>query len=147
MNKYYLSKLSDQPTDSQIKFLYELLKIREYSISHKIMPSFDSHKEFVLNNPYREWYILKYNDVNVGSLYINMDNTVGLHFLKEYRDIASNYLRLFEDRFKPLKAIPSKRSHLFSFNIAPEDKYMAELLKESGYQIIQVSYQKSNDNI
>ena len=145
MNKYTFLKLSDTPTDSQVIFLYELLKIREYSISHKKMPSFQSHKNFVLNNPYSQWFILKYDEVYVGSLYINMDNSVGIHFLTEYRHIAINYLKSFEDRFKPLKGIPSIRSKFFSFNISPKDNYMAELLIENGYQVKQVTYQKETN--
>ena len=142
MNKYSFIRLSNPPTDSQAKFLYELLKLRDYAISHKEIPSFQSHKNFVFNNPYRDWFILRYNKVNVGTLYISMDNSVGLHLLKEYRNIAIIYLKSYEERFKPLEGLPSVRSKFFSFNISPKNKYMAELLAENGYHITQVSYQK-----
>ena len=44
------------------RFLYELLKEREPStnISHRKLPTFSEHLNFVLSKPYSKWYIIYY---------------------------------------------------------------------------------------
>tara|TARA_B100000886_G_scaffold335824_1_gene293557 strand:- start:62251 stop:62697 length:447 start_codon:yes stop_codon:yes gene_type:complete len=142
MSLYSFCELLDPPSKNQLDFLYKLLSNREVTISHTKMPSFKEHVHFVLNNPYEFWFILKYNNKNVGSLYINSDNSVGIHLLKEFNHLSSKYLNSFEQKFKPLNEIKSKRSKYFSFNISPKDKYMKKLLESNDYQIVQLSYQK-----
>ena len=39
--------------------LFEILKKRTHTISHKSLPTFQEHKKFVLNHPYRVWFIVK----------------------------------------------------------------------------------------
>ena len=46
------------PENNQIDSLYELLLKRKNVISHKKVPSYKEHSEFVLKNPYLEWYLL-----------------------------------------------------------------------------------------
>ena len=42
-------EISDNPSDKEILFLYDLLKERQYTISHKEMPSHNDHiKQFHL---------------------------------------------------------------------------------------------------
>ena len=55
--------------DSDSKFLFELLKERDprTNISHKKMPSYDEHVNFILSNPYVIWYIIEYEGKNVSN--------------------------------------------------------------------------------
>ena len=49
-------------TKNDALFLYELLKTKDpiANISHKKMPSYDEHVNFILSNPYAIWYIIEY---------------------------------------------------------------------------------------
>ena len=42
----------------QIKSLYELLARRTHNISHKEMPTFEQHCDFVKSDPYRVWFLI-----------------------------------------------------------------------------------------
>ena len=35
------------------------LSKRKYNISHLELPSYSAHKRFVVNSPYRVWYLIK----------------------------------------------------------------------------------------
>ena len=60
-------------SEVQIKMLYELLKFRNFNISHEKLPDFDSHKKFVVNNSYRTWNIIERNNKTLGTFYITFD--------------------------------------------------------------------------
>ena len=49
-------------TKNDALFLYDLLKTRDSlaNISHKKMPSYDEHVNFILSNPYTIWYTIEY---------------------------------------------------------------------------------------
>ena len=57
-------------SEHHIKILYKQLSERKYNISHNQMPSIDLHRKFVLSNPYREWFIIQYEEEYIGSFYI-----------------------------------------------------------------------------
>ncbi len=135
-------EITKDPSNNEIKFLYELLASRKYSISHQEMPDYDNHQEFVRNNPYIYWAIIYYKDIKVGSLYINDDNSLGLHILEDYHNLGEVIISNIESILKPQDEIKSKRSKEFSFNIPPNDSFMRDLLVKCGYSIKQVSYQK-----
>ena len=59
--------------------LYDLLKERNYNISHKVLPDFKSHKRFVEKNPYLYWYIFSLNEKAIGTFYIKDDNSIGIN--------------------------------------------------------------------
>ena len=70
------------PTSDQINLLYLQLKTRSHNISHKDLPSFEKHKNFVKNNPYRAWFVIRHETKYVGNIYIQFDNSVGLNLDK-----------------------------------------------------------------
>ena len=63
-------------SDEQISALYNLLKERTYSISHRKVPSFEEHEKFVCSNPYRYWYLISFEGSLVGSFYVKFDNSI-----------------------------------------------------------------------
>lgn len=125
-----------------VEFLYELLKQRKFSISHKKLPSFSQHKKFVRNNPYALWKIIKIKDKLIGSVYLNQDNSIGLHILNEFKQEAIHVIKKIEKNFTPLNEVRSLRSGYFSFNISPNDSYMQKILELNNYEIKQISLQK-----
>ena len=79
-------------TKAQIFNLYELLKKREKTISHKILPSFKEHTHFVRNHPYRIWYLIKSKNQFIGSVYLLNNNCLGISCLMRKKLIISDAL-------------------------------------------------------
>ena len=73
------------PTEDLIGQLYLWLAQRtpEQSISHKAMPPWLQHREFVLNKPYECWYLIIEDDPAparmVGNIYLTKHQEVGIH--------------------------------------------------------------------
>ena len=67
----------------QIQILYDLLISRTHTISHQILPTYKSHKEFVLSHPYLAWFIIRSYSEIVGSFYLKHDNSVGLNLIDQ----------------------------------------------------------------
>jgi RimJ/RimL family protein N-acetyltransferase len=71
--------------------LYELLKRRKpnESISHKSMPTWEEHQNFINSRPYKGWYILAL-DFNkdedwFGSIYLSKKDEIGIHLWDSYQ--------------------------------------------------------------
>ena len=65
-------------------FLYELLGERGpwMNISHREMPSYEDHVNFVMSKPYSKWYIIKTNEQKIGTIYLSKQDEIGI-FLKK----------------------------------------------------------------
>ena len=61
------------------RFLFDLLKNRKpwESVSHKKMPTYDEHVNFVRSKPYKKWYIIDYKGP-VGAIYLTNNNEIGI---------------------------------------------------------------------
>ena len=135
-------EINNEINKSNLKFLYMLLKVREYSISHKEMPSFEEHSNFVQNHPYYKWFIIKIDSNLIGAIYIHKDNSIGLNILNQFEKLIPDILSFLEKRYKPLPYIKSVRSKNFFLNLSPQNKRMHDLLISSGYEISQISFEK-----
>ena len=121
------SKLKDH-----IDLLYTFLSLREFNISHKELPNYKEHSDFVKDHPYRKWYLLKKNISFVGSSYITYSNNIGINIPNGNSKDYSKFIILISKKLKPLKPIKSIRSKDFHININPKNKKLlkaAELLK------------------
>jgi len=129
------------PTDEQIVVLFELLNNREHRISHNGGVTFESHKAFVCDNPYRAWYIVKRGECSLGSFYVTTENTIGIN-LKDYEnENAVLEILLFVKRmYKPLDAIPSVRRGRFAVNVPPTNHSLSKILSNLGAELAQVTY-------
>ncbi len=123
-----------------IRILYILLSKRKYNISHTNFPSYSEHKNFVLNSPYRFWYLLKKSDEFIGSIYITNENVIGLN---AYKINLQDYETIFKSiliKHKPLKPIKSVRNANFLINVNPKNKKLIEYMEKFGMEHIQSSY-------
>ena len=128
------------PTDSQIEQLSSLLINRNYSISHKNLPTKKEHKEFVSNNPYVAWYLI-YEDTNLlGSVYVNTDNSIGISLNHPKIEEVLESIKYIKENHLPLPPIKSLRRGDFFINIASDDLNMIKILKKLNKQKIQLSY-------
>ena len=127
-----------EQTANDIDLLFSLLKNRKLNISHKIMPTYEEHSSFVKKNSYRFWYLIFSDDEFIGSFYILNNNHVGINFIDDNQyQVIDETLDFISSKFKPLKAIPSKRVENFFINVPPDKEDLINYLLGNGAQIIE----------
>ena len=140
----YVNKLNFKKVDnSSYDCLFKLLKDRKYNISHKEMPTFKKHKEFINSAPYEHWYIFSAGETILGSFYIKKDNSIGIHLNQPNINIVEKIIIFINKNFKPKKGIPSLIPNYFYVNIADNNDKMKSILKSIGLAPIQVSFKLS----
>ena len=127
---------------SHVSILFKILKERKlsYNISHSKLPTFEKHKKFVKSIPYRYWFLIRKAKDNLGVAYITKNNEISIKLTKDSNLIYKETLNFILKKFKPLRAIPSKRNSNFVINLSPEDKYYVRLLTKIGAKKIQETY-------
>ncbi len=130
--------------DVHIKALYELLKNRKFNISNQNLPTYSEHKLFVLNNPYRAWYLIEMNKLFVGTIYILKDNCIGIYVEEQNKYVIEKTIEWVLRNKKPLPAIKSVRGSDFYINIAPNNKIISSVLRKMGAAPIQLTYSLKN---
>ena len=129
-----------EPSDKQIEILYDLLRVRKYSISHTNLPEFNEHKEFVINNPYRVWMLIYQRQIPIGTIYISNDNSIGLS-LKTYSEMLMKIIiKQVVKNYKPLPPIKSLRGKNFHININPSNKELISIFENIGLVHLQSTY-------
>lgn len=132
-------------TDVQITQLYDLLLNRRSFISHSEMPSHDEHKNFVLNNEYRTWHIIRQGNSNLGSVYINKDNSIGLNLTEFDEKIYLSAISFILQNFTPMPGVPSQISSKFHIHVSPHDHEVRRFFSEENFPCIQHTYGISDD--
>lgn len=130
--------------DDHIRVLYELLKKRKFNISNQNLPTFKEHKLFVLNNPYRAWYLIEVNKSFVGTIYLLKDNCVGIYVEERNKYVIEKTIEWVLKNKKPLPEIKSVRASNFHINIAPNNKMISSVLLKMGATPIQLTYSFKN---
>ena len=128
------------PTHNQNDELFILLKNRKYSISHTNLPSKNEHSEFVSSHPYRIWYLIYKNKSLIGSVYLHVDNSVGIDLIEYYENEIFLIIKYIKDNHNPLPSIKSVRRDNFFINVASENKHLVKILKKLDMNEIQRSY-------
>ena len=84
------------------RFLYNLLNERDSkaNISHKKMPTYSEHIKFVNSKPYNKWYIIKFKNKKIGSIYLTNQNEIGIFIKKDIqgKDFGRQALLLMIDK-------------------------------------------------
>lgn len=126
--------------ESQIVALYGLLKERVHNISHTSIPTFANHREFVLNNPYRIWYLVRVEGCSIGSAYLTKDNWISIFLMEEYSCVFEDVIQRLLERHKPLSEKKSLRPPYFCMNVALTDKKTVSRIKRLGWKRIQTTF-------
>jgi pseudaminic acid synthase len=139
------------PTPVQERLLFEQLKERKFNISHKRMPSLDEHRKFVTNHPYRVWWLI-YDFVDpkrvLGTVYVNYDNSVGLHLAFEMINFSANHFMMkLKTYLSPELPKHSAIYYDFFYNVHPENWEFINWLKRSDYVQTQCSFAQINSSI
>ena len=122
--------------ESDFKFLYELLKKRDpnANISHRKMPTYTEHKNFVKSKPYKAWYVIYVGNAKTGSIYLSKQNEIGIFLLKKYHghNIGQKALQIL------MKTSPQKR---YLANVSPKNPASAKFFKKNKFRLIQHTYE------
>jgi N-acetylneuraminate synthase len=131
------------PTSEQINFLYDLLRMRKFGISHNVMPTLEQHASFVRNHPYRGWWLIHdpTNTLNViGSVYASFDNSIGIDIdLNKISFTAEFFTQKLKKEISPLAPESSKIFGDFFYNVSPKNNDLITWLSDSGYYTSQIS--------
>lgn len=139
MNKINVSIKLKLVTKSDFIFLYELLKSRDprTNISHKKMPTYEQHIQFILSKPYSKWYIVLHNGKKSGSIYLTKQNEIGIFFIKEMQ--GKNFGK------RALKLLIKKNSRSrYLANVSPKNKKSIRFFQKNGFKLIQYTYEFKN---
>ena len=128
------------PTQKQIDDLYKLLSERKYFISHNILPTKKEHQEFVSNNPYLAWYLIRKRTDLIGSVYVHHDNSIGININNAVKENITDIILYIKSKHKPLSAVKSLRRGEFFINISSDNEELLTTLKEIGAKEIQRSF-------
>lgn len=130
-----------EPTHPQIETLFLQLTERTYAISHRNNPSFEEHKNFVVNHPYRAWFIINDNEKPIGNVYIHTDNSIGLNCPTEIcEDGIKLILGMITERYSPFHEIPSVRYGNYFLNVSTENSSLQQKLLNLGLTESQRTY-------
>ena len=128
------------PSPVQINYLYFLLKKRVYLISHSKLPNKKEHKNFVLENPYLEWYLIFKNKKLIGSVYVQSDNSIGLDIIEITKQNVVEIISFIKLNHNPLPPIKSVRRKEFFMNVSLTNKKLIKILQDLGKDEIQLSF-------
>lgn len=123
-----------------VEDLYHLLRKRKHNISNLALPAFNEHRDFVLNHPYRFWYLVKKSESLVGSVYLNYENVIGLNFFSSEKNVFIKTIKLITKLHDPLPPIKSVRSKNFIINVNPNNEILINALKSINFIHIQNTY-------
>lgn len=125
---------------SDIEFLYSLLQERDpkANISHKKMPSFSNHKKFVLSKPYKKWYIILYNDKEIGSVYLSKQDEIGIFLLKN-----SHKQGIGTEILNQLISLNPRKRYLA--NVSPTNQQSQNFFKKNDFKLIQHTFELIRD--
>ena len=123
---------------SDYRFLYDLLMERNprANISHKKMPTYNEHVSFVSAKPYSKWYVILYRVNKVGSIYLTSQNEIGIFIKKSFQNKQIGNIALR----KLIQKNPKKR---YLANVNPKNKKSIRFFKNSGFKLIQYTFELS----
>ena len=128
------------PKDDHINALYEALKLREHTISHIKLPTFEDHQEFIKTYPYRCWNLVFVATECVGNFYLQNDNSIGVHLIPGFDHLLPVLLKQILNEYSPLPEIKSTRSANFILHVPVGDHMRQAQMNANGHTPLQITY-------
>ena len=124
-------------TIDDAKFLFDLLKQREgiVNISHKSLPTWEEHVEFIKNNTYQSWDIIWVDNVRIGDIYLTDRDEIGIFLDKKFQSNGYGSIAITEF----MKKNGKKR---YLANINPTNYKSIQFFGKQGFVHIQNTYHK-----
>tara|TARA_B100000963_G_C22183966_1_gene475702 strand:+ start:80 stop:535 length:456 start_codon:yes stop_codon:yes gene_type:complete len=125
-----------------INATFNLFKLRPsyHRISASKSIAFKNHLKFVKSRIYRKWFIIKFNENYIGTLYFTFENSIGYFILDKYLYMTNEILRKSFRIIKPLPKKLSIKQDYFTINISSKNKKYKKIIKNSGGKEIQNTY-------
>lgn len=130
--------------DDSVDVTWQLLQERpeDSYISFK-MPTYEQHKAFVYDHPYRVWYLVMDGRSPVGAIYLTRRNEIGVFILSQSRGrgYGTWAIRELIRRFgSELRGKASEYPPNFVANIAPRNYASQILFLKLGFTLAQYTY-------
>ena len=124
-------------TIDDAKFLFDLLKQRQgiVNISHKSLPTWEEHVEYIKNNTYQSWDIIWVDNVRIGNIYLTDRDEIGIFLDKKFQ--SNGYGSIAINEF--MKKNGKKR---YLANINPTNYKSIQFFGKHGFIHIQNTYHK-----
>ena len=123
-------------TENDAPFLYDLLKARDSlaNISHKKVPSYNEHVNFILSNPYTIWYIIEYEGKKIGSVYLSKHDEIGISLVDNslYNKIGKSIIKLL------IKNNPRKH---YLAKVSPRNKKLQNFFVNNDFTGLEYTYE------
>ena len=124
-------------TIDDAKFLFDLLKQREgiVNISHKSLPTWEEHVEYIKNNTYQSWEIIWVDNARIGDIYLTDRDEIGIFLDKKFQGsgYGSQALKQFMEK-------NGKKRYLA--NINPTNYKSIQFFGKHGFIHFQNTYHK-----
>ena len=124
-------------TADDAEFLFDLLKQREgtVNISHKSLPDWEEHLQYVKKHNYQSWDIIWVENTRIGNIYLTKNNEIGIFIDKklQFHGYGSKALEEF------MKKNGKKR---YLANINPTNYKSIQFFGKNGFTHIQNTYHK-----
>ena len=119
--------------------LYNLLEERPKvaNISHREMPDWQDHKDFVASEPYVAWYLIMKDETSTeffGAVYLTRGDEIGISIFKFYQ--GKDYAK---EAIVELMLLHPRKS--YRANIAPGNKASIALFKKLGFTLLSETYE------
>lgn len=123
------------PTMEAREVLFSLLAERkpEQSISHRQMPTWEQHCEFVNSKPYFCWYLISNGTEIVGSVYVTHQREIGIFIFNKHQ--GKGY-----GKSAVLKVMDMWPNGKFYANVNPANEASKKLFESIGGRVIQHTY-------
>lgn len=131
-----LVSIYPMPHPAEFHLLYDILAQRDEntSISHRRMPSWSDHVEFVMSRPYKDWWVIVVDHVRVGAAYLSKQDEIGVFILKEHQKRGYGPAAV-----KAVIASQPAGAVLYA-NINPQNARSIEMFQGLGFRHIQNTY-------
>jgi RimJ/RimL family protein N-acetyltransferase len=144
--------------ESHQQYLWQLLGERKLSesISHRKMPTYQEHVQFVRNSPneYEWWFIIEDSPTSesgvrdgfaVGAIYLTYRSEIGVQIALKHR--REGYAKEAIERLIAMTSIIKNRQDPFArtqylANINPDNGASIALFTELGFQTVQMTLRK-----
>jgi len=124
-------------TADDAEFLFDLLKQREgtVNISHKSLPDWEEHLQYVKKHDYQSWDIIWVENTRIGNIYLTKNDEIGIFIDKklQFHGYGSKALEEF------MKKNGKKR---YLANINPTNYKSIQFFGKNGFTHIQNTYHK-----
>ena len=124
-------------TVDDAEFLFDLLKQREgtVNISHKSLPDWEEHLQYVKKHDYQSWDIIWVENTRIGNIYLTKNNEIGIFIDKklQFHGYGSKALEEF------MKKNGKKR---YLANVNPTNYKSIQFFGKHGFIHIQNTYHK-----